>query len=183
MLVGISGPSSSGKGTVLYDLESFGVQVIQNRYARTLLKEKNLTVDELYQKSFNEIKQFHIQLVEFKDKHERPFIQTPTQVLVERTFIDFYVYMTTQTGIEDLEFLALYKKKTHEFYRSIVYLNQCPIIEDDGVRIVSEERINNQKNLFETIWSHSEFTNKVLRVPQMKRSERTSEIISYLKGL
>lgn len=183
MLIAISGPSSSGKGTTLYNLESFGFQVLHQQYARTLLREHRLTVTELYKKSFDEIRQFHVRLVDLKDKVERPYIHTSSPLLVERTFMDFYVYLTTQTGIEDTDFYRLCVRKTLEFYKLIVYLNECPLVTDDGIRITNTDKINNQKNLFTSIWSSPEFLDRVLSISQMTISDRSNKIISTLKGL
>jgi len=183
MLVAISGPSSSGKGTLLYDLESAGYQVIQLQYARRLLKAYNTSVTELYQKSLAEIKEFHSQLLEFKAECEAGFIGSHSLVLVERTFLDFYVYLTTQTQHVDLEFYLKCFNKTNEFYKGIVFLSQCPVVEDDGIRIVNEEKINTQKALFTTIWSDPIFTNKLLVVSETERQERTNKVINYLQGL
>lgn len=180
MLIAISGPSSSGKGTVLYDLESYGYCVIHQQYARTLLKEYRLSVDQLYQQSQSKIVEFHWNLLHLKERLEDELKNTPYPVFVERCFLDFYVYLTIQLGESNSEFFTQCIEKTMEYYTKIILLTECPCIESDGVRIANLDFINKQKNLFKSFWSIPKLQEKLVLVHQVNRRDRVNTIIQHL---
>ena len=183
MLIAISGPSSSGKGTILYDLESRGYSVLHRQYARELLAELNLTVNDIKSLSVTDKLNFHQLLLTRKRTVELPFIDTKELVFTERTFIDFYVYYYLYQQFPSITFLAECLKYTYNYYHQIFFLTECPVIENDGIRITDLEIINKQKDLFMSIYSSIGLSSKVCLISETNRIDRISIISNRIGNI
>lgn len=175
MLISISGPSSSGKSTLILELFSYlkeNPRYINNlpviidtfQFARSLLKIKpKFSWNDLVK-----VKEFQEELLINKICYERMYIDSPQCFVVERSYLDLYVYyklhyesITQRYNLQNSElpdFLLTYKDRCiHEQKKQLglFYLKNCPLLETDGTRIVSSEYVEDQKqeflNLFEEL--------------------------------
>lgn len=194
MIISICGPSSSGKSTLIsalktylienpYQINKFPVIVNDFQLARYLLRITPTSWDD-----FKQIQAFQNKLLEFKITFDSSYLSTPQFYLVERNYLDLYVYYKLHAEkhrIVDLDFLEEYKKKCireQQKQMGIFYLKNCPCLEYDGIRIVSEDYVQQQDVLFSTLLNTGKFKG-VWQCYPIDPKERMDEFLLFLYQL
>lgn len=195
MLISISGCSSCGKTTVLNKLSELNnnkLQVSHHQYARELLASKNWTVvDNL--NTLGNLCEFQDELLTYKlEQENKLYNDNITYFLVERSFIDLYIYYRLQVEkilnidfnyYNEPDFLKEYKNKcihlTNTYYHSSLYLSQIPYLEHDNVRIIDKTFIDKQQQLFNYFFT-TQLYNHVLIINSTSLDERCDLIIKNL---
>lgn len=97
MLYAISGAQGCGKSTLLTALEDQGYKVVSRKTSRSILKDWNMTLDEINADPELSLKfQYEILLRKAQDEHEA--IHSEEVWLTERTYMDLFVYALVNLG-------------------------------------------------------------------------------------
>lgn len=150
MLIAISGSQGSGKSTVLEELEKKGREVVPTKFARTILDDWGVTLEEVNNSHDLTIK-FQDELIKKKwmveqNAKTKHLYHNPAQrnrdniVFTERTFADLFTYALIDLGRSNdySEWLNNYYDEclTHcQMYDHVYYIRSGKFpVEHDGVR-------------------------------------------------
>lgn len=145
IMICITGPTSCGKTTTIKGLKERGFHVCDRQYARELLVKHRWTIQDVYQTP-QRLLDFHQQLLDVKIETEG----NKNFDFCERSPIDFYMYLYMYFEKYFPENQDLYMKVSlifkyrcmsyhHSLYSSMIYLSETPFLEDDQIRINSQE--------------------------------------------
>lgn len=112
----------------------------------------------------------------YKQYHNSNFINTLYNHFDKKSN-DINSLVITHPYVNNEETLYYFLKKTIEldniYYQKIFYLNSIPVIEDDHVRIVNTDFINQQHKLFNLLMSMiPSYKSKVIRIESDSLNER-----------
>lgn len=91
MLIALSGPQGSGKTTIVQKLHNIGYHTIQYQVARSILKDWNMTLDEV-NSSVELTLKLQTEVIRRKYKTEKQAITDPNVWFTERSYIDIFGY-------------------------------------------------------------------------------------------
>lgn len=201
MLYSIFGPTSSGKSTLIRALQQQENYCIGVQYARRLAQLKNYRIDDI-SKDPQTCMLFHLELLELKKKIEEFAIASSEIWFTERSFIDFFVFLSYyfQTKFKvylkrDLEAQQLkpdiepYYGLLYEFYKQCVYLDrtfyttrfyltEIPNKENDNFRLIHDDFIKEQKLFYNF---HLINEPDIIKIETESVNERQQEIIQAIK--
>ena len=165
--IAILGPESCGKSTLVKRLsEKFDLPMLEE-YGRTYYEENNGITS---QHSFAEIIERHnTQLIEIKNRTEKPIIISDTDYITTKVFYDLY-YPKDQV-------LDLYRQPMEEYdYRILLYPDNEPF--QDGTRqfISKEERISHFNLITQELYKKG-LKYLILKGSYDEKFEKCSEII------
>lgn len=118
MLIAIAGPQGSGKSTVVKHLEAKDYVVVETKFSRSILKEWNVTLEEVnddYELSMK----FQEELIERKWKIEKHYINNNEICFAERTYMDSFIYTLINFGKNNQ-----YSKWLNDYYLQCLYRTQ-----------------------------------------------------------
>lgn len=147
MLVAVSGGSGSGKSTIIELLEKEGYDVIKIKTARTILKEWDMTLQQVYS-DLNLTMKFQDELVERKLQDEQESAMLRGITYTERTFADLFAFTVVNIGKYEAatQWLDEYYKKCMEYqqvYISVFYLKSGHFtIEADNTRVTNSHYVD-----------------------------------------
>ena len=186
MLVSLSGSQGAGKSTVLESLKDAGFKVVENKTARSILKEWNLSLGEI-NRDRDLVKKFQDTIIDRHLENITPYINTPELVVQERNFIEIFSYCLFQLSQynEYNEWFYQYHDKCLELqkvYKKVIYLDTIPnkIVVDDGVRSTNRF-FSNAVNLI--MVENLKKLNNVVYVSTTNHDERVKIIGNKLKEL
>lgn len=199
MLNAICGPSSCGKSTLINDLRINGYGILFNQYARELMKINNYTIKD-FQKDPSICFDFHKDLLEYKFNIEKQYVDYNTTIFTERTFLDIAVYYilydyeiqrcTSANALIDkilcnkkfINFIIEALNMTLYTYDKIIYLENIPFLENDGVRITNLNIVNKQTIIFNWFFKiFSALKSKLIIISENDRELRLQQIRGFLK--
>lgn len=118
MLFAISGSQGSGKSTILAELAQRGYNVVQRKTSRSILKDWDYTLAEVYDSSIL-TRKFQDEIVRRKFEDEREAVESNEVWFTERTYLDSFVYATIFLGRNNV-----YSKWLDDYYNlSVAYNN------------------------------------------------------------
>lgn len=143
MLITIAGSQSSGKTSLLKELQARGYNVIQQQTARSILTEWNMQLQEINQDPELTIK-FQSEIIRRKFCFETSDSYSSDLWFVERSFMDSASYLIASVGK-----LNKYHATINQYYEQCVQYQQIYdhvfylkggifSIEDDGVRNINQ---------------------------------------------
>lgn len=139
MLYAISGAQGCGKSTLLAALEDQGYKVVSRKTSRSILKDWNMTLDEINADKELALK-FQYEILTRKAQDEYEAIHSDEIWLTERTYMDLFVYALVNLGKhnEYSTWLDSYYDKcleNQQHYDGIFYIRSGLFqIAHDGVR-------------------------------------------------
>jgi predicted ATPase len=143
MIVSLCGAQNSGKTTLLNDMKTLGFNAIEKNHARDALTQWNTTLEEVYTDP-NKTVLFQEHILREKIECERDFVDSEDLYLVDRSYIDLYVYALINLGrlnsfngfINEYRVNCLEASKNH--YATFYIFPHNNPIEKDGVRGVNK---------------------------------------------
>lgn len=141
MIYSVSGAQGSGKTTILNELSKQGYNVISRKTARSVLKEWQLTLPEIYNNN-TLMRKFQLELVERKRLDEEDKIMSSDIWFTDRSYVDLLTYSSIILGPkqENAEWLDEYYQKCKEYqkhYQKVFYIEPLPFVVSDGTRNTS----------------------------------------------
>jgi len=139
MLYAISGAQGCGKSTLLAALEDQGYKVVSRKTSRSILKDWDMTLDEINDDSDLSLK-FQLEILNRKVQDEYEAIHSDEVWLTERTYMDLFVYSLVNLGKhnEYSTWLDSYYDKcleNQQHYNGIFYIRSGLFqVAHDGVR-------------------------------------------------
>lgn len=97
MLYAISGAQGCGKSTLLTALEDQGYKVVSRKTSRSILKDWDMTLDEINADKELALK-FQYEILTRKAQDEQEAIHSKEVWLTERTYMDLFVYALVNLG-------------------------------------------------------------------------------------
>lgn len=97
MLYAIAGSQGSGKSTTINELKSLGYPCIERKTSRSILKDWNVTLDEVNTNPKLTVK-FQEAITEMKYLDEAAHLHTNGPVFTERTHMDLFAYTVVALG-------------------------------------------------------------------------------------
>ncbi len=139
MLIAVSGSQGSGKSTLLEELSRRGYKTTQRKSARSILKDWNVTLDEVNGDHELTI-EFQNEITKRKWEDERDAVSKDELWFTERTHADLFVYALIDLGRNNSysAWIDNYYKVSlehNQWYERVYYLRAGHFsIEHDGVR-------------------------------------------------
>lgn len=141
MIVGISSAQGQGKTTLITSLSELGYNIVPTHTARTILEEWGVTLPDVE----SDIRLRMAFQEEIVHRHYNTILEKAVKTdeqgvfVVERTFIDIFVYTVLSVGLynEYSEWLDEYFeicKNYQEIFDNVVFLSGLMNVADDGVR-------------------------------------------------
>lgn len=166
MKIVITGGPCSGKTTVIKYLEKEGFKVL-HEVPRELINEYK----KIGKSPLDEFHQFQYDILKHTLKRNKKIIEG------EITFLDIDIpegiaYFKVR-GIEPPEWLTSAIKK-HAKYHKVIFLEQAPFFEEDGIRLENKESSKRISKLIEE--TYRELGYEVYKVPFMELKERIKTI-------
>lgn len=118
MLIAVSGSQGAGKSTVLEKLAGKGYNVVTRKSARSILKDWNVTLDQVNGDHELTI-EFQNEITKRKREDETQAIESDKIWFTERTHIDLFVYALIDLGRNNK-----YSAWVNEYYRKCAMYNQ-----------------------------------------------------------
>lgn len=140
MLVAISGSQGSGKSTILNELARLGHNVVQQKTARSILAEWDVTLPEV-NASEKLTTEFQMEILLRKAGDELPAVESDDLWFTERTYADLFTYAVVSLGKNNAfnDWLNMYyhscRTYSQAYYERVVYIaagHFAPVY--DGVR-------------------------------------------------
>lgn len=179
MLISLAGSQGIGKTTTLEDLKSMGYRVIENKTARSILKEWDMSLESINENRDLVLK-FQNEIIERHYNNNKDYINSEEIVLQERSYIDIFVYALFQLSQYNRYndwFYEYYNKcmELQKTYKATIYLMGNPnfFIENDAVRSTNLHFSNAINTMM--LQYLGKFDN-VIYVNTMDRNERISLI-------
>lgn len=169
----ITGGPSSGKTTLLSELEKLGHKTIPEA-ARTIIDEalkKGILVEELR----SDEKHFQDEVARLKEKIEASH-DTGVLTFFDRGMHDTLAYLR-HYGFEIEQWLEKLLKKSN--YQKVFLLERLPIFEKDYARTEDQDFSESIHKLLHE--AYSEFGMKPISVPALNLSDRTKFILDKVK--
>lgn len=143
MIISISGAQGQGKSTILASLKENGYSVIENKTARSVLADWNLTLDQVYNDKPLAVK-FHDEIITRHNEYCMDNYNSKDVMFIERSYADIFSYALAIIGPhnEYSEWLNSFHDKCQDYQSKmsgIMYLSgRTYIPEADGVRSTNQ---------------------------------------------
>lgn len=143
MLIAISGSQATGKSTLIKELQTRGYNTLQHQTARSLLKEWNISLQEINrdpQLTLN----FQNEIILNKFHSEYRIATSADVWFVERSYADSFAYLVSSIGRlnqydEQINQYYIQCEEYQQIYDCVFYLKGGIFsIENDGIRNINK---------------------------------------------
>ena len=184
MIIALSGSQGSGKTTILNGLSTLGYNVIERKTSRSVLKEWDMTLEEVYS-NHKLMTKFQNAIFDMKYSDERKIYSSREIWFTDRSFVDILAYPIMVVGSDPTcsNWLGEYYDKcmvAELNYFKRIYVPRLNLdIEHDGVRSTCNVYSKSVDDVMRGL--HQTIPDAALELETMMLDERINEIVDVVK--